>query len=267
MRLGDGDLLIALRTYLDSSGKCEKSYGYLTLAAVAANDSMWDEFETEWNGIVHGYTPRADYVHMREVVRQIDEFDSARGWNQEKAFGLVGKCLSYMAQLDKNRFRIFYCAVDLVAWRKLRAETYQMPDTVDMCNKFCSETVLHWYLVHYPGLIDPHQDTVSYFFDRGEPFKEPFEKKWNDEKDLAEATGERSVWQIIDEVASVEMKKVPGIQAADIIAWSVNREHASKPGEPGYYLAEIMRKVVPSFYVVWDEVKMRQYFKPLIHLP
>jgi hypothetical protein len=37
------------------------------------------------------------------------------------------KCLIYMSHLDKKRFRMFHYAVDLQAWRKLKAETYQLP--------------------------------------------------------------------------------------------------------------------------------------------
>jgi len=62
------------------------------------------------------------------------------------------------------------------------------------------------------------------------------------------------------------MKSTPGIQAADIIAWSVNRETFAKEGQTAKYLGHILRQVIPSHYVVWDETKMRQQFKPLLHL-
>jgi len=267
VNLAEGDLLIALRAYLDSSGKPQFKRRHLTLAAVAANDEMWAEFETAWAKILAEHKPKADYVHMREIVQMCDGFDPKYGWDQQSAFDVANQCVQYMSHLDKKRFRMSYCSVDLDAWRKLRAETYQMPEPVDICNRFCSELVLGWYLNYYPEIINPHVDTVSYFFDRTEDFKKPFEEKWNREKDFAEQTGERSVWQIIDKVASVEMKKTPGVQAADIIAWARNRETFTDEGDLGRYLAHIVRQVIPSFYIEWDEAKMREQFKPLIYLP
>ncbi|MGD0922917.1 MAG: DUF3800 domain-containing protein [Terriglobia bacterium] len=267
VNIGEGDLLIALRAYLDSSRKPEYEHGYLTLAAVAGNDEMWAEFETGWKKILDEHKPKADYVHMREIVRLIEGFDPKRGWDLKSAFDVATQCVGYMSHLDKKRFRMFYCSVDLAAWRKLRAETYQIPEPVDMCNQFCSETVLGWYLHYYPGLIDPHNDTVKYFFDRHECFENPFKEKWNAEKNLAEETGAWSIWKMIDEVASVEMKTTPGIQAADIIAWGMNRETFAEEGDTAKYLEQIIRQVIPAFHIVWDEAKMREYFKPLLYLP
>jgi Protein of unknown function (DUF3800) len=255
--------MIALRAYLDSSGKLEDEY--ITLAAMAANDGMWDEFEVVWANILDGHTPKGSYIHMREVYRLIKGFDSTLGWNHDRAFGLANKCLAYMSGLDKKRFRMFYCTIDLKAWHKLRAETYQMPESVDMCNRFCSESVIGWYLLHYPDVINPETDTIKYFFDRDEYFKTPFANKWNSEKVRAEKTGAWSPWRVIDEVASVDMKKVPGIQAADIIAWGMNRETFAKDGDAAKYLGHIIRQVIPAFHIVWDEPKMREHFKPLLY--
>jgi hypothetical protein len=264
VNLGEGDALIALRTYLDSSGKLED--GYITLVALTASDKMWEEFETSWAKILSEHTPKAEYIHMREIFRLIHGFDSAVGWTLHNAFDLVNKCLGYMSVLDKTRFHMFYCSIDLEAWRKLRAETYQMPEPVDMCNRFCSEMVLGWYFSEYPDTVDPYSDTVSYFFDRSEYFKQPFEDKWKAEKNLAAQTGKWNVWKRINEVVSVEMRTTPGIQAADIIAWGMNRETFAKEGDTAKYLGHIIRQVIPSHYIVWDEAKMRGYFKPLLFL-
>jgi len=124
------ELLIALRAYLDSSGKLENDY--MVLAAIAGNDQMWEEFEEAWDKILAAHTRKATYVHMREIAHQTKGFDGKLGWDDNSAFGLSNNCLVYMSHLDKKRFRLFYCAVDLIAWRKLRAETYQMPSPIDI---------------------------------------------------------------------------------------------------------------------------------------
>ena len=63
------------------------------------------------------------------------------------------------------------------------------------------------------------------------------------------------------------MQKTPGIQAADIIAWGINRETFAKEGDIAKYLGYIVQQVIPAFHIVWDEAKMRQQFRPLLHLP
>ena len=255
--------MIALRAYFDSSGKLEDDY--ITLAGVAANGQMWDEFDREWKRILDAHTPKAQYVHMAEICHQNKAFDRSLGWDDKTAFSLSNNCLVYMSHLDKKRFRVFYCSIDLRAWRVLRSETYQLPDPVEMCNKFCAETVLGWYLHHYPDVIDPHSDKVAYFFDRGEYFYHPFRKKWEAEKNRAARSHLWSVWPAIEQVSSVDMKTTPGIQAADIIAWAMNRETFAKEGEKARYLGHIIRQVIPSFYVIWDESRMRQEFTPLLY--
>ncbi len=256
--------MIALRAYFDSSGKVADDY--LTLAAFAGNEEMWDKFETDWSKILEEHTPQAKYVHMREIAHQRGGFDREHGWNEQNAFGLATSCLSYMSSLDKKRFRMFYCAVDLVAWRRLRAETYALPSPIDLCNEFCSQGVLMWYVGFYPDVVNLSADTIRYFFDNGEEFKGPFENKWKKEKRQSKQTRVWSIWKLIEQVSSVDMKNVPGVQAADILAWAVNRENTVAEGKAGKHLRHVMQQVIPTSYVVWDEAKMRKHFKPLVHL-
>lgn len=257
--------MIGLRAYLDSSGKLENDY--MTLAAVAAPDKTWENFDTEWDKILRNHTPPAAYIHMRELSYQTEGFDRKLGWNDSNAFGLASQCVGFMSSQDKLRFRMFYCTIDLRAYRKLTAESYQLPRPVDICNDSCSTGILAWYMNLYPDLIEPQKDTLRYFFDVNEPFKSPFEKKWRKETTEARKRGGWSIYQRIDEVATVDMRTVPGIQAADIIAWAVNREHTTQPGAKAKFMAHILRHVVPSLHVSWDEKKMRENFKPLIHRP
>lgn len=257
--------MIVLRAYLDSSGKLDNDW--LTLAAVAANDQMWAEFDHVWSKILDEHTPKGQYIHMREVFRLIRAFDSGNGWTHEIAFNLVNKCLIYISGLDKKRFRMFYCSVDLKAWRRLRALTYQLPDPIEMCNTFCSEAVLGWYLLYYPDVINVKRDKVKYFFDQDEYFYNPFLEKWKRETNLSREAGAWSVWDVIDQVDAAEMKKTPGIQAADIVAWGMNRETFAKEGDMAKHLGHILRLTIPAFHVIWDEAKLREHYKPLLYLP
>ena len=257
--------MIALRAYLDSSGKLGDDY--ITLAAIAANSEMWEEFEVAWARILDAHSPKAPYIHMREIFRLVKGFDASLGWDRKGAFELASQCWVYMSHLDKKRFRMFYCTVDLRAWRNLRSETYQMPEPTELCNQFCSEVVLGWYLKYYPDIINVRTDTVKYFFDQNEYFYQPFFDKWNRVRSMSKATGKWSLWDIVEDVAAVEMRKTPGIQAADMIAWGMNRETFAREGDIAKHMGHIIRQVIPAFHIVWDEAKLREQFNPLLYLP
>jgi hypothetical protein len=79
--------LIALSAYLDSSGKLEDQW--ITLAAVAAREDIWTEFETAWQHIFDSHMPKASYIHMKEVFRLEKAFAANLGWNHDSAFGVV----------------------------------------------------------------------------------------------------------------------------------------------------------------------------------
>lgn len=257
--------MIALRAHLDSSGKLKDSY--ITLAAFAGTDEMWGEFDATWQSILDNHTPRAKYIHMREIVHQTKGFDRKLGWDDDSAFGVANKCLVYMSNLDKKRFRMFYCAVDLQAWHKLKAETYLLPSPIELCNEYCSKAVLMWYMFMYPDVVNLQRDTIKYLFDRGEMFKGPFEATWNKEKHRAEQNGVWNIWKLVEQISAVDMKMMPGVQAADILAWAVNREQTAAAGKKGTMMRHIMMQVIPASSVVWDEAKLRKHFKPLLYLP
>lgn len=256
--------MVSLRAYFDSSGQINDSY--ITLAAFVASEEMWEQFETDWSQILSDHTPKATYVHMRELVHQRGGFNSSLGWTDENAFGLSNKCLGYMSQLDKKRFRMIYSAVDLTAWRKLRAETYQLPDPVSLCVDTCQLGIFGWYMETYPEILDLRADAIEVFFDQGEPFKGKFERRWTEEKQESRRRKKAwNSWRMISKISAVDMRHVPGVQAADILAWAVNRDAVKSEGK-GKFLRRIMHDVIPASFAVWDEAKLRKHHRPLLYL-
>ena len=83
----------------------------------------------------------------------------------------------------------------------------------------------------------------------------------------AKAEQKWSIWNLIEQVSEVDLKKVPGVQAADILAWVVNREQTAAAGKKGKMMRHVMQQVIPASYVVWDEAKFRKHFKPVLYLP
>jgi hypothetical protein len=50
------------------------------------------------------------------------------------------------------------------------------------------------------------------------------------------------------------------LQAADLLAWATNRILSKAPDEPapGTHLEPIMKQIIPSSWILWDENRFRE---------
>src|SRR5437773_10064368 len=72
-----GDILIAIKAYFDKSG--QDNSPFLTLSGVAAGENVWADIEQHWQRILHDRQPKAEYVHMRDVLGLQRAFDQRKG--------------------------------------------------------------------------------------------------------------------------------------------------------------------------------------------
>lgn len=258
--VSEGTILIVLKSYFDCSGKDEAPF--ITLSGIATNDDLWAEIDTTWDYLLKVGTPKAEYMHMVEAVHLRDEFDRVKGWDDDKVFQLINALLSYITQLDKSKYCQFSCTVDMNAYRKLLGEGYQMDSPTDICNKFCVETVMQWYLLEYKGLcLEAH-----YYFDQGEPFEPLFKAKWERETELDKLTGNyTTIWSHIKHVGTSPMRSTVGLQVADMLAWGRNREETK--ANRYQHLALALTRLAPSKWVVFDEALLRRKYRPLLYKP
>lgn len=255
---------MALEAYFDGSytGQGWTSGSLVTLAGFATDDTIWVEMYDRWRAILGDGSkrPKAKYLHMKEAVHLEGEFSHRNGWNIQKVFSLVTDLLMYLQTLDKQRFRQFACTVDLVAHRKLSAEGHQLNDPIVICNDHCPYSVLAWYLTAHPAEII---HSAHYFFDQGEPFEESFRQKWIEEKQRMISPGGLDMfWSVIKSVGSADMRSKPALQAADLLAWATNRSLSNPANEPalGNRLEYIMKQIIPSSWIFWNEKKLRDSF-------
>jgi len=237
--VADGTILMALKSYFDASGK-EKD-ALLTLAGFAADDDTWREIEAQWDILLekHGIS----YIHMRE--------------HRKRKF--IGDLLMYLQTVDKQKFSMFITSVDMNAYRNLKAQHLDMDTPVTLCNRTCPEAALQWYVQFHPEFVS----TASVYFDRGEPFFQPFFDRWNEQKNRCAETGNTNVWCLIDAVVPTEMKKTPGLQMADLLAWGRNRSEVTD-GRDWQGLCYAMQQIIPCFLTTWDEAKLRKTFSRII---
>lgn len=252
-------ILIGLESYFDGSytGKNWREGDYISLAGQATEDGVWKEFDEKWDEILggEGKRPKAPYLHMREANANEGPFSWRNGWNRKKVEALVVALLEHLQTQDKKRFHQFACSIDLRAHRKLITEGFTLPDPVDICNGHCPESVLVWYVTSYPGVIaDQH-----YFFDISEPFKQPFEDCWKKEKqNVLDLSPRCHYWQLVQTVTTADMKKKPALQAADLLAWASNRVLSAPEGAFAKHLEYVMKQIIPSSWVVFNEQRLRE---------
>jgi len=258
-----GHLPISIEAYFDGSyvGKDWRDGGFVTLAGFAATDLIWRDFDKEWSAILNDDTrgrPKAPYLHMRELAALEGPFNFRNGWNLKRTQVLINDLLMYLQKIDKKRFRTFACTIDLEAYRKVKAEgLVKLDDPIDICNDKCPATVLGWMSLkeYYPDLIH----SAHYFFDKDEPFKERFEKRWITEKEnYLPASGSHYFWSIIKSVAITDMRDHPALQAADLLAWASNRKAAKKGADDSFAnLEPFMKLLLPTTWSFWGEDELR----------
>jgi Protein of unknown function (DUF3800) len=213
--------IVAMRAFCDGSGQAEQS-DVIVLAGVAAEESVWDGFETEWKKILDSRTPRAPYIHMKELVHGQKAFADERGWNDKKRGQLFWDCMMYAQHLDKNKFRTFMCSIDMQCYRKVRASLppdSAFPSYVDICNKWVPMQIFKWYL----GDFHTREDLeLHFFFDQNEKFCGPFDNLWRRKKKKSRS-GLLNHWEIIKQVTPGNMRDMHQLQLADVLAWLSHR--------------------------------------------
>jgi hypothetical protein len=263
--IGDKDVFIAIRAYIDRSGLSESRF--VSLAAFGAPDDVWARFERGWADILQTAPSPITYMHMKEAMQRRPDtpFSHLKGWNQANAWTLVFKLAKFMSEFKNTELINFSCVVAMDDWRKVRADGVDIPSEIALCNAYVPRQAMvtaarsllkaHGGKQHIP-LAPDHQ--IHFVFDRNEPFFGPFDAEWNAERDKANRSGVFSPWVLVDSVVEDTMTTTPGIQAADILAWGLNRENTAPEGHYGTGLANILRNITAGTYMYVDEDVLRR---------
>ncbi|MEO7144572.1 MAG: DUF3800 domain-containing protein [Bryobacteraceae bacterium] len=184
--------MTVLKAYFDGSGKSDDpSNRFLTLVGYAAEPYVWRDFEAKWIGVLEKH--HVDCRHMKE-----DQY-------RENPV-LLGSLLNAIQEASEFGMRTASCTVALEDHRRLSKEG-QLPRAGRICAEFCINELL------------AHATSMSCFFDRGEEFLKEVKPSW--EKDSPDEWPELAR---IDELGQVRNQKdCPGVQAADWLAWYINR--------------------------------------------
>ena len=212
--------MAVLTGFFDGSGKSDDPFcGLLTLAGYAAPPAVWPAFEARWEEILRKHGEQR--IHMKEPRYR------------EKPV-LIAELLDTIDRASHLGMRSVAATVDLTAYRKLSGQRHS-PGRI--CVQFCI------------GELPEHADSISCFFDRGEEFFKEVNSQWEREKPYAE-------WPQLAKVRKLGLvpgRDVPGVQAADLLAWYANRAATKSDQDPELALAE---NRTPGVFKLFDVAEL-----------
>jgi hypothetical protein len=235
---------MALKCYFDGSGKRGRS---LTLACVAGDEQAWAGLEADWKSFLEHVG--IDYTHMYEAISRKGPF---KGWQKDKRDWFVNGLIFFIEEhqhKNPSRLKAFTSTVDLVAHNEVAGARY-LPSPARMCMRGLFAKVFEWYAA-FPDTI---LDAMELFFDKDEAFMRHIDDDWK-----APAIREKyPSWGLVRSIEPVDMKATPGIQVADLFAWSRTRIDKKFPDK---FYGPALRLCHPTGadHYIFDRAKLLTY--------
>lgn len=213
-----------LKAYFDGSGKSHnKNETILTLAGLVSSDAAWPDFEREWRQMLGWYGLKA--FHATDAMSDSRAF---RGWGEEKVKTLVRQLLTIISKFYGRKVYFKSCTIKLADYRRAKQEIPNLYKAEVMCVDFCVGTGLP------PDDSDPGKEfsDVSLYFDMNEDFLKTIYPIWSKmRKRKREFTWAHQVKVILP----VPSEEIPGIQAADLLAWIVAGHYRKNEKAENFY--------------------------------
>ena len=231
------------RVYFDGSQGAEA----LSLAAVIADASVWDALSEDWGAMLarQGLT----HFHMKEAMRRKGEF---RGWDPERHEWFIHAMVSVIKMhyhKAAGRMEIITTSVDLDAHRELSQTIPGLPPAARMCARGLFAKCVNWWSDRSDKVLPP----LEAFFDRNEPFMDHVRRDWLS----AEFTRQHPAWHLVRDIAPVEMRSTPGVQVADVFAWTRNRREAKSNDD--FYVMSLGLMNSLGQHFAFDRAKLETY--------
>jgi hypothetical protein len=243
-------LAVAIKAYCDGSGKSDDPVSqYLTLAGCIATPEAWDAFEKRWGEVLA--RNGCDYLHMQEANALQGAFSTAKGWTALRVSALLldfASCSFSTETLEaQGTFVSAHCTVNLPDYRRA-AETYPQ------LRNYRPEQFCVTHVVNVAASMLPNDSsrplgkdgTAELYFDKGEPFMKYIDREWRQKPRKRHPN-----WELVSSLVPVDSRTVYGVQAADFLAWTVNRYFMTRDPD----LAEIAMRAVPNIapmYIDYD---------------
>ncbi len=212
---------MVIRGYHDAGNQPDSTqYPVLTLAGVYGTKGPWRKLEKEWknNLVKHG----APWLHTTDAVGLRKDFSKSRGWTKTRVEAFIEDCVKiierHSSKMDRSNnlilsgLRPCTITVDLKDYKRLQDEGRNIGSFGDMVSAQCLVYGFTW------GRIQGADDRYELFYDQGEPYGSHTLERWKNPVTRKHV----KVLSKIDQVSYLDMRRTPGLQVADLFAWSVN---------------------------------------------
>lgn len=218
-------MAVAIRVYCDGSGKVDSGNEFVTLAGYAGTPSAWAKLEKCWATVLARWS--CSYLHMADANALRGNFSPENGWSADKVRGLLkdlfNHCLSPAGWAQSGeRFVGAACTINLEnyrrAYRGIPLLQEKEPEAI------CVDYVVSIALQALPedtGRPLGKGGTVELYFDKKESFMHTVDRIWRS-RSKGKLAGPLT---LVSHISTANMPEVPGIQAADFLAWHTRRFH------------------------------------------
>jgi len=204
--------IAATKAYYDGTHDDQREQA-LTLSGVVAPESLWTDFEKDWDNALaesHVY----EDLHMRDLMHNKGYFAD---FSHQDKLELVGSLWNVFGRYRGTRLQAYSCSVLLPDYERAKKTIPNLREPEAMCVDFCA------------GGLQLTEEELSLpkpillYFDRGEPFMHTINRVWEKATNGGTYFGTRRGWpyKILNIIPA--NRSYSPIQAADLIAWSINR--------------------------------------------
>ena len=208
----------------DESGMNENS-NFFSMAAFVADHSTWKEFNPLWRAVLA--KQGLDHFHMWQFAGYRGPF---KGWTENKRRQLMAELLEVIA-----RFRLLGIGAVVRIADYTRLPLAQRKAFIGPYMICFYETVYGLGLVAEGGFPG---ERLSFIYSQQDEFKAQMTRYWNHAKAQTDYGSELGI------LSFQSMKKVPGLQAADLLAWEIRHFYHLREVRPDLPMRYPLRMLV-----------------------
>jgi hypothetical protein len=211
---------VPIKCFFDGGNQADpKQYKTMTLCAVAGTGVQWTNIEKQWATVLSIY--EAPFIHTSDMLTLNEPFTVTNGWSHPKVHALLTDCVRVIDRCkakpeDDWPHGIMPVSITIVLddFKRAVAEIPVLGRPELHCAIHCLQMCGHW-------CDAMHVNTLQLVFDQNEPFHGHLSDRWKSRR----AGKEETIWEHVIAMTEADSREVPGLQVADLIAWSVGKQH------------------------------------------
>ena len=209
------------KSYFDGGNKADSTqYDVLTLAVMSGSAQHWKDFEDRWRKVLRAHG--ANWLHTTDAVSLQDEY---KGWTKRRVNEFITDCTEVIERCAAQRTgrKITYWGIRpatiTVVLNDYKRAMNHFPN-LGAVEQLCAVQAAVCAMTYgrAKGFVK-----FQFFFDQNEPFYGHIRDRMVNKRSVQSSPD----WKHVV-TAEANMRDVPALQAADLMAWSVSRKNDTR---------------------------------------